>query len=278
MKRITFLLSAILLGAVLLTSCSPFIFDPEPHESETTTEQNEPEDTIAEEPEKPEETTAPLPPIDRIPDAVNVADFSAYLDSQNMSHELYQGTLFDQMETYLYQGTPLTDLCAILQFDTETGGGCIASMATPDGKVIGFGDDWEATEDREYADYEIYFHTQIPLEGLDLPYDLEFGDTLEGAFAKIGLELDPLTAFIVDYEEETYAQMVLYREDGQCLALNRRTDGSYKLVYTENYSALRGDGRVTNVTRDLTLSFTDKQDALTLDCLSILVLEHYKLN
>ena len=254
MKRILLTLLALVLFIALLACCN--VVDPNPQES----------------------GTAPLPPINRISNT-DMDVFPSYLDSVNMVHGHGQHSYVQYMESLtLYDGTPLADVVNRLYSDGTQGGGCSARGKTPDGKQVGFGDDWEATEDDQYADYEIWFYTETPLVGFALPFGLEFGDTLEGALDEIGIELDPYTAFIADYEEEQYAQMVLYREDGQCLALNRKTDGSFELLYTEAYPTTLGNGRAEDVTRHLKFSFADNESVQVFDALSITVSEHYKLH
>ena len=77
--------------------------------------------------------------------------------------------------------------------------------------------------------------------------------------------------------------MTLYKDERYTLIFNDwalskepiTTDSPYELIFTENYTYVRGNGRVSNVTRTIKLLFTP--DANVLHEFGVMIQESYNL-
>ncbi len=217
------------------------------------------------------QSVEPFPPL-------QPTDFSEYLDNENFIPELSQGEFLNQMGEYHYEGTPLAEALVGYYYDGPYGGGYSAS-----GEYAGFYNDYTATEDDKYATYSNRFHTNIPLDGLTLPYEITFDDTLITVLQKLNINIDMQNDFVSD--KDSQGTMTLRSNDSSVLTLTNcllLADESgkplygFELRYTEKYHTTRKDGRDTNVTRSVILSFTDEN--YMLGKFEVAVVEIYKIN
>ena len=215
-----------------------------------------------------------LEPINTIPDA-DITAFTEWLDGEGFVPGLSQGEMIQKMETYTQNGESVANQALGLHYDGYNGGGYAAS-----GDNFGFRNDYQASDDNKTADYTNSFYTKVPLGGLTLPFGIEFEDNLQEAMSKIGIASDPSVNFIAD--EGFNIAMTLYRDERYTLVFKNwylstepiEVDIPYELIFTENYTTTREDGRESNVTRTMKLTF--KPEEKTLHDFSVKVHENYK--
>lgn len=186
--------------------------------------------------------------------------FSLYLDEKSFAPGMTQSDLISQAEAYSYSGKAAIEHVPGIFWDGPSGGGL-----DMDGELFGFSNSFTASEDNTYADYSNRFYTTVPLEGLQLPFRISFADTLETTLEKIGIDAD-----VVESAETRGGTVTLCEEENSTLqltafalpdGLSGMTDHpngaqyAYELKYTQTYETVRPDGRQTNVTRLVALSF-----------------------
>jgi len=204
--------------------------------------------------------------------------FSGFLDGENFVAGLGQGDFLAQMGKYRYEGIKLSDSMGLFHYDGEYGGGCGVND-----KYFGFANDYMATEDGKSATYSNRFYTNIPLEGLTLPHGITFDDTLKTVLRKLGIIIDLKEDSVSDKEN---TGKITLRSDGtssleltNCL-LSSDTIGKplydFELKYTENYQTTRKDGRISDVTRYIIMSFTDDNNKL--GKFDVAVVEKYEID
>lgn len=188
---------------------------------------------------------------------------SAFLDNENFVPGVSQASFLAQLEKYRYEGKTVLELCPGYHYDGPNGGGYSGRNAQ-----LSYRNDYEVTEDQQHANYNNYFQTAVPLEGMALPYGIEFTDTVYDAFEKMNLAIDPHKDFVTD--EGSDICMTLFRDSSvKLMLLDMGREKSpveylmrYILVYTEEYTAQRADGRTVTVTRKLELAFSMEDDTL----------------
>lgn len=190
--------------------------------------------------------------------------FSQYLDDINFVPSLSQADFISQLEQYHYNGTSITHLELGTYVDALWGGGYYA-----DGDLFGFEDEYRVTEDEKYADCFTRLYTKVPLEGLTLPYEIEFGDTLSEVFEILGIGLDPYNEFSPDLFSDT--KMTLYSGEKSSIILENLKlsknpidfEFPYVLSYVETYDIDNNYyGKTTTVERRITFSFDFSEDAV----------------
>ena len=195
--------------------------------------------------------------VDRTPDNREEDGFARFLDAENFVSALSQGDLMEQMATYSYEGTPITDLVVGFHYDGEQGGGYGAS-----GALFGFRNDFTVTDGM--AAYSNQFYTETALEGLELLYGVEMGDTLTEVFKKIGHVKDPYRDFKAD--EGSDVNMTL-NENGRAQLIFQNLkltqdpveyERPYVLGYVETYAESLSDGRDATVERTIQMVFHDR--------------------
>lgn len=143
-----------------------------------------------------------------------------------------------------------------MNYDGPSGGGWQASD-----ELFGFYNDYTVTEDEQHANYSNRLYTKVQLKGLLLPYEIGFGDSLEGVFEIIGIELNPFNDFWADKNSNT--TMTLYSADNATLVFQNLTlteepveyELPYMLIYSEIYEIQQDTGKPIVVERKITLSF-----------------------
>ena len=190
---------------------------------------------------------------------VNDIDFSEYLDNINFSHGISQGDFISIMQNYSYNGVSITDILIGTHYDNAYGGGYFAKC-----RQFGFQNDYQGYDVTKRANYQNMLYTGVMLEGLILPSDVTFDDSIRDVFEKLGIDIDPDSGFVPDKNEEW--NMTLQNIDGKSFVLTdcrRMTETAgkqlydYKLEYKEIYEAIRDDGRNAEVTRSVIMSFND---------------------
>lgn len=123
--------------------------------------------------------------------------------------------------------------------------------------------------------------TKVQLDGLNLPFEITFEDSLTDVFKKAELTTNPYDDFTADKNSDT--NMTLFNENNASLIfkdLNRSSTHienkiPYVLIYSETYTTQRKDGRQATVNRTVKLSFGHTQK---LEMLEMKVTENFKSN
>ncbi len=138
-----------------------------------------------------------------------------------------------------------------VNYDGPNGGGWYLT----NGDLYSFHNDFTAGDmDTEYSNR---MTTTVPLEGFKLPYGLEFEYTLEEAFAKLGIPMDPLVDFVPDANSDV--TMTLYQDDGVSILYEQWGNSKepvdfeypFTLTFTENYEI----NQATTVQRTIILRY-----------------------
>ena len=202
--------------------------------------------------------------------------FTAWLDSEGFVPSMSQSEIMQKMDIYIYNDESVNDATLGYFYDGKYGGGYSAF-----GEHFGFHNDYTASKNGKTADYSNSFYTKVPLDGLALPYEIEFGDTLRDALRKLGIAQKLPSNFIPD--KGTDSTMTLYQDERYTLVFNNftlskesiETDAPYELIFTENYTFTRGGGIESNVTRTIKFAFTSVTNKL--HEFSVKVNENYPL-
>ena len=195
-------------------------------------------------------------PINLSPD-MDIAAFSRFLDNENFVHSISQGAFIEQMRKYSHDGTPITELVEGYHHDGSYGGGYNAG-----GEFFGFRNNYTVKDD--VATYSNQLWTKVQLDGLELPYGIEVGDSLSDVFQRMGITINPYNDFSAD--ENSYTAMTLYRDEKVTFIFKdlKRTqepvdfEMPYVLIYTEIYDIELSDGRPATVERIIKMSFWDE--------------------
>lgn len=182
--------------------------------------------------------------------------FSQYLNDINFVPGVSQGSFKDQVEGYAYNNTAVADIIVGENYDGLYGGGWHAN-----GGLFGFHNDYVVTDDEKYANYSNILYSHVQLEGLPLPYDIQFGDSLGNVFKAVGIGLNPYEDFTPDQNSDT--DITLYSKNTESLVFQNLKltkepidyDLPFVLTYTETYNAQQVDGKPTVVQRVVKLSF-----------------------
>ena len=210
----------------------------------------------------------------------NPYGFSEYIDSENFVPGINQGDFIEQMGKYKYNGEAITDIIGGFHYDGLSGGGYRTS-----GGLFGFKNDYTAESGSKYAVYKNEFHTSVALDGLTLPNEISFEDTLVDIFEKLGIEYND---FVPDGqtqgEASAYGEMTLYTDEASSLKIKRlpKKDSEhsqekhyeYVLSYTEIYQGEFRDGKKEIITRSISFSFENEESQLGI--FSISVAEKYE--
>ena len=202
--------------------------------------------------------------------------FDEYLDRENFVAGLSQSDFISKIETYRYNNESVEDFAPGVFFDGPSGGGLEYR-----GELFEFINEYSVTEDGESARYFNLFYTEVNLDGLALPYDVTFDDTLSAVLQKLGIDIDPQADFVSDKED--IGRMTLYRDHTAYLKLwnynllpmgMEEPTNKFELEYTESYQSTRQDGRVTTVTRSVVMKFAENSHKLL--SFRVHILEQYK--
>lgn len=193
----------------------------------------------------------------------DITVLTVWLDDEGFVPGMSQSEMFDKMDSYTYNGRSVANAAVGCFYDGQYGGGYDAN-----GVNFGFANDYTASQDRTTAVYTNSFHTKVPLDGLTLPFGIEFDDALCDATAKLGIAIKLPSNFTPD--GGTDDTMTLYKDERYTLIFKNSnlskepiiTEAPYELIFTENYTFTRESGRVSNVTRTIKLLFTPDENVL----------------
>ena len=176
--------------------------------------------------------------------------FSSYLDEMKILPDRTQEEFAEQLATYSHKGEALTG-----EYSDR-----------PYGKLYGI-----AIEDRDQPYYQhfTFYHTVagkeetvdlslgFPIENFDLPFGINFDDTMTTALVKLGItRIAPFSIFVPDGDSPH--RMTLYKDDTCRLAYMSYDSDSpcnESILYTESYSYTNEQGLEVKVTRSIELYF-----------------------
>ena len=161
--------------------------------------------------------------------AADLGKLSEFLDREGFDGAVSQIKLFDILENYFYEGKSVAKAESLLYFDGFSGGGCQAEMP-----YFGFTNSFSSSENGQRSSFND-FYTKTALEGLTLPCKIDFSDTLNDVFSKLGIENDPTQDFEDEFDSNGNA--ILRKNENITFSLKRtqKSDGEieYKLVFFE---------------------------------------------
>lgn len=206
---------------------------------------------------------------------LDITVLTAWFDSEGFVPEMSQSKMIEKMGSYIYNGETIADATIGCFYDGPYGGGYDAN-----GENFGFNNDYTAVEDGNAAVYTNSFYTKVPLDGLTLPFGIEFDDSLRDAMAKLGITINPAN-FTTD--SGTDNTITLYKDERHTLIFKNwnlskeliATDAPYEMIFTENYTFTRESNRESAVTRTIKLAFTPDENML--HKFSVEIQETYKL-
>lgn len=193
-------------------------------------------------------------PSENLPEKeFTTAGFLECLDRENFKKDVTQTAFLDQVDKYSYRGRKVTDLALPAYFDGVHGGGIMGW-----GDFLGIHNEYYA--DDEKITYTNEIDTLVPLDGLVLPYDIKFDDSIQTVFKKIGIKEDLDKAF--EPNQTSVTEKTLFENKTEALILikhNTYTESdnkySYSLKYTETESAIEGERDEITV-RSVEMSFS----------------------
>lgn len=181
-------------------------------------------------------------------------------------------------ESLTYEGKNIKEAAPGYFYDSQSGGGYRSQ-----GNQFGISNDYTRSPDRTRATSYNSLYTYVPLEGLDLPYGITFTSTLSDVLQKSGFGTGPYNNFISD--ADTPGVMTLYYDGAASLTLTdfakkpntpENNKFTFNLNYTEAYKVTLTDGRIADVTRTFSMSFSGAED--TVSFISMRVQMEYPLN
>lgn len=213
------------------------------------------------------------PPKEEVPVSVEEAmvEIAEFFVTENLVPGLSQSDLCLNMEKYSYQGEKITEIVAGMHYDGLSGGGLSAN-----GELFGYNNDYDHPQDLAYANYNNSFYTKVPLDGLTLPLEISFGDSVATVIEKLGFAEDALDGLVSGEKKTLYHDgqvtvTLLYDE----AAKESSSVYSYVLEYQKVYESTRASGTPVTVTETMKFSFEGEGDPLAY--FYVKVNENYKL-
>lgn len=181
--------------------------------------------------------------------------------SEYLTNEGYTGTdqetLTAIVSKYSYQGTSLPELYPGAVYEgTDNSGGMDGGNGT-----IGYRNHFSYPEGGKSVRYN-NFYTQVPLEGMILPFEITFEDTVSDVLKKLGLDFSP-DYFSPDDPRNRMKATLLTAEESSLVFYNYHYsdladyEDKYALFFKDIYYFERWDGVKFPYTRELSLYFDD---------------------
>ncbi|MBQ8439907.1 MAG: hypothetical protein IJX19_04540 [Clostridia bacterium] len=193
----------------------------------------------------------------------SLASLSQFFVNEGLVPGLSQRDMRLNMEKYSYQGEKLTEIVAGMHYDGLSGGGLSAN-----GELFGYNNDYDHPQDSDYANYNNSFYTKVSLDGLTLPLEISFGDSVATVIEKLGFAEDALDGLVLGEEKSLYHDgkigVTLLYNGALEETPNSTNDSkfSYVLQYKKMYESTRASGNPVTVTETMKLSFVGEGDPL----------------
>lgn len=179
--------------------------------------------------------------------------------SEYITDEGYTGTdqetLVAIVSKYSYQGASLPELIPGAMYDgIDNSGGMQGGNGT-----IGYHSHFSYPENGKNVHYN-NFYTRVPLDGLALPFEIGFDDTVYDVLKKLGLDFNP-NSFTPDSESNRMKATLLTSENSSLVFYNyllseiEDYEDNYLLQLTDTYYFVRWDGEKFPLSRKFSLYF-----------------------
>jgi hypothetical protein len=200
-------------------------------------------------------TPTPTDSAIRSPDTDTFAleALSAFLDQERFSEQTTETEIYDQMKKYKYNGKPLYDQLSLGCLDYTDGGETSGYKEGVAGLIVSY----RSGSEPKSANFIIMFRAETALEGLALPSDIDFENTLPDILEKLHL---PFLTFQSDSEGSN--EMTLIEED-PCKLVVINDDEGVSLYFTEESVCTKSNGTVCRSVRSVTLNFDGDYDCKT---------------
>lgn len=173
--------------------------------------------------------------------------FATVLTNEGYAAAMSQSDLRNIVKRYSFEGTSLDELIMFFHYDGEYGGGMQGS-----GEHFGYSNDYKNYNSR--VTYTNYFYTNVPIDGMVLPYGISFDDDISSALEKLGLDIDTGSREKTVLISSETSELVLFNHSFSEL---EDTINKYSLIYTETKNITRADGTPAKLTRTLNMFFDD---------------------
>ena len=189
--------------------------------------------------------------------------FKDWMDKNSFVPRMSQMNMLTLLEKIRYRGKSITEDegWSLAYYDGDWGGGCQTSS-----EKFGFSNSYREAEDGKTATYSNSFFTQVNLDNLLLPFDIEIGEELYSILNRMDLPS----------VDKNTKEMTLLEDENTMLTFNN-TSSSCFLLYTESSNIRLADGRISNVKRSVKLYFQDKNNKLLLNSITVSVAELYPI-
>ena len=204
------------------------------------------------------------PPKEETPVSVEEAmvEIAEFFVTENLVPGLSQRDMRLNMEKYSYQGEKITEIIHGMHYDGTWGGGLSAN-----GELFGYANHYERREGTDRADYYNSFYSKVSLDGLTLPLEISFGDSVATVCKKMGLSEDCREGLVSGEKKTLYhdgqvAITLLYNEELKQTAYTNDSNFSYVLQYQKVYESTRAGEKPVTVTETMQFCFKGEGDPL----------------
>ena len=187
-----------------------------------------------------------------------LASLSQFFVNEGLVPGLSQRDMCLNMEKYSYQGEKITEILPGEHGDGLGGGGYSAN-----GTLFGFNNWYWYSQESNSASYSNSFYSKIPLDGLTLPLEIAFGDSLETVCKKMGLSEDCREGLVSGEKKSLYQNgqvtVTLFYDEA---AKESSSVYSYVLEYQKVYESVRAGEKPVTVTETMQFCFKGEGDPL----------------
>ena len=195
-------------------------------------------------------------------------DFHKYLEQIGLNEKIH---FLDKVESYKYNGKGLAEQTMGCYYDGFDGGGYEASS-----DLFGYRSDLTVNDAEEIGILTDEIYTSVELEGLDMPAEITFGDTLNDVLARLDIKVDmqsfgpDKSSVIVRSNESSSLELI------DCQLKGTSTKPYYSLKYEEHYTSVDSIDRELSVTRTFSMGFGG--DDYRLNSIFISIVAEYDTN
>lgn len=195
-------------------------------------------------------------------------DFHKYLDRLGLNEKIH---FLDKVESYKYNGKGLAEQTMGCYYDGFDGGGYEASN-----DLFGYRSDLTVNDAEEIGILTDEIYTSVELEGLDMPAEITFDDTLNDVLARLDIKVDmqsfgpDKSSVIVRSNENSSLKLT------DCQLKGTSSKPCYSLKYEEHYTSVDSIDRELSVTRTFSMGFGG--DDYRLNSIFISIVAEYDTN
>lgn len=199
-----------------------------------------------------------------------MAELAQFFVEENFVPGLSEWDMRSAIDQYSYQGKKISESVSGY-YSCGDGVACLDA----NGDLFGYSNRYIRSQDTNVVDYTNLFYSKVPLDGLTLPLEIAFGDSLETVCKKMGLSEDCREGLVSGEKKSLYQNgqvtvTLLYDE----AAKESSSVYSYVLEYQKVYESTRASGTPVTVTETMKFSFEGEGDPLAY--FYVEVYENYK--